>query len=136
MLISSKTGKLIYSKLELDALYRQRHWKEIQEKRKAFRHTVEYRQWQKGYQLIYRTKRRGLTEEQFQNLLIIQNFSCAICMEKLIKPQIDHNHITNQTRGILCIKCNTTLGRIENTNFYYKSQQYLQRYENVSILRK
>jgi len=53
----------------------------------------------------------GLTKEEFDSLLLKQNNRCAICSKKLKqKPHIDHNHRTNEVRGILCKSCNFLLG--------------------------
>jgi len=40
---------------------------------------------------------------------------------------IDHNHVTGKVRGLLCVSCNTTLGRLENNDFMSKAKAYLER---------
>lgn len=63
----------------------------------------------------------GLSIEDYQNLLFIQNFSCKICLEK--RPlQVDHNHKTGQVRGLLCGQCNRDLAVIEK---YFNIQIFL-----------
>lgn len=65
---------------------------------------------------IYRKYK--LTEEQFNKLLNDQNKLCAICKTQLdltsLKNNnrvcIDHDHITNKVRSILCHKCNSGIG--------------------------
>ena len=52
----------------------------------------------------------NMTLEDFEALLVAQRGLCAICRDKLIKPCIDHCHITSRVRGILCGRCNTGLG--------------------------
>lgn len=67
-------------------------------------------------------QRYGLTGPQREVLLEQQNSQCKLCYDKIeftgTKSQysacIDHNHKTNQVRGILCGNCNTWLGYFEN----------------------
>lgn len=39
-----------------------------------------------------------------------QNGRCAICFDLLDTPHLDHSHVTNEVRGLLCNKCNLGLG--------------------------
>jgi hypothetical protein len=45
-----------------------------------------------------------------------QNNRCAICFTDFdgIKPQVDHNHMTNKIRGLLCGKCNKAVGLLQD----------------------
>jgi hypothetical protein len=55
----------------------------------------------------------GITVNQFNGMLVLQNNACAICKVKFIVKKhrhIDHDHKTGKVRGILCHKCNTSLG--------------------------
>lgn len=52
----------------------------------------------------------SLTEEQYQQMLLLQAGECAICTMKMDKPHVDHNHKTKVVRGLLCDKCNRGLG--------------------------
>jgi Recombination endonuclease VII len=73
----------------------------------------------------YRLVRYGLTREQFERLLEIQEYACAMCRTPFEEDQpifIDHDHSCcqdeksscgNCIRGLLCLSCNTTLGLIE-----------------------
>jgi hypothetical protein len=61
----------------------------------------------------YLIKRQyGLNEDQFYDLIDFQGNKCGICKIPLDKVQIniDHDHETGQIRGILCDKCNRSLG--------------------------
>jgi len=40
-----------------------------------------------------------------------QKGKCAICGNKLIKANTDHNHTSGEVRGLLCSRCNRALGR-------------------------
>lgn len=61
--------------------------------------------------------RYGITEEDIDAMFIRQNGKCGIC-QKFIKRSgnkdesinIDHDHVTNIVRGLLCRSCNTLLG--------------------------
>jgi Recombination endonuclease VII len=58
--------------------------------------------------------------------LLEENPVCQICGAKPKKNDlsIDHNHKTNEMRGVLCIRCNLALGFIEGP-FYQKAIEYL-----------
>lgn len=44
---------------------------------------------------------------------------CEICRRPCKVPNIDHNHRTGRTRGILCTACNTRLGHLERRQTWY-----------------
>jgi hypothetical protein len=55
----------------------------------------------------------GITEEQYQELMSAQSGVCAICKGPNVADRrlgVDHDHITNAVRGLLCINCNYGLG--------------------------
>ncbi len=81
--------------------------------------------------LVDRNLRRkfGISLVEYQEKLKKQNNSCAICKKT---PQengkmlaVDHNHVTNRNRSLLCSSCNICIGFIEknkldsNTIFQY-----------------
>src|SRR3990167_4293603 len=79
------------------------------------------RQKLRGYEL---KRRYNITEEQYQQIIKIQNGCCAICKNprKLI---IDHNHITGKVRGLLCYQCNFALGLLqEDFNVFTNAIEY------------
>lgn len=51
----------------------------------------------------------GVTKEQYLLLLKKQDSKCAICLIK-DKLEIDHDHVTNKIRGLLCGRCNRAIG--------------------------
>jgi hypothetical protein len=55
-------------------------------------------------------RKYGLTPEDYQDLVKQQENCCAICRTNNYPLVIDHNHETNQVRGLLCSYCNTGLG--------------------------
>jgi hypothetical protein len=58
----------------------------------------------------------NMTLQELEVMKIAQNYKCKICDEK--KPLvIDHCHVTNKVRGLLCITCNAGIGMLkENEN--------------------
>jgi Recombination endonuclease VII len=56
---------------------------------------------------------------QYNQLLDKQNGGCGICgrkppFGKFKRLSVDHSHITGEVRGLLCMFCNSFLGRIED----------------------
>ena len=64
--------------------------------------------------------RYGMDRTQQVKLLETQDFKCKLCsieVELFQGPRggmIDHNHITGEVRGVLCNRCNTIVGSLEN----------------------
>lgn len=55
----------------------------------------------------------GLTPDDYQQMLEDQNYVCAICGGNPNPERwlcVDHNHETEEVRGLLCIGCNAGLG--------------------------
>ena len=66
----------------------------------------------------------GLTEESFNSMLLGQGGVCAICKKDdwgQQGPHIDHDHETNDVRGILCHYCNAGLGHFRDNPEYMAS---------------
>jgi hypothetical protein len=75
----------------------------------------EYRrQNPKSYQTAWLKHRYKITPDQLIELLRAYNNQCAVCFQsekyETRRLCIDHNHMTNQIRGILCNNCNRALG--------------------------
>lgn len=57
----------------------------------------------------------GLTEAGFLQLVEMQKGKCAICEDPLAEiPYVDHDHETNEVRGLLCVRCNTGIGHLRD----------------------
>lgn len=59
----------------------------------------------------------GITREKFYALLEAQGWCCAICRRLPKRGQklvVDHCHRTAKFRGMLCIQCNTALGKFND----------------------
>ena len=89
------------------------------------------RRWNQAYRLV----RYGLTREQFDRLLEVEEYACAMCHTTFEEDQpifIDHDHACcpdgksscgKCVRGLLCLSCNTTFGLIERK--YELARAYL-----------
>lgn len=53
--------------------------------------------------------RYGITDAVRAEVVDLQGGRCSICAE-LVNLVIDHCHTTNRVRGLICGRCNTTLG--------------------------
>ena len=73
--------------------------------------------------------------EWYENEFAKQGGVCAICgdppgVNRTKRLSIDHNHTTQQNRGLLCVLCNTALNRIEKVaSWGAKAEAYLAKYE-------
>lgn len=77
-----------------------------------------------------RLKKYGISIEQYLEMYSNQEGKCAICN---IKPNIrvldvDHNHATGKVRGLLCRRCNMSIGRFEdNAMLLRNAASYIER---------
>lgn len=72
----------------------------------------------------------GLSEAAFFSLLAGQGGVCAICGsgDWSKKPCVDHDHVTGTVRGILCRKCNSGIGFLDDDpDLVRTALQYLER---------
>lgn len=88
-------------------------------------------------------KKHGLSLDDFAWMLQEQMGVCAICgQNETVKDRwgnvrrldVDHNHITNKNRGLLCQSCNTALGKLradEGIDLFIEAIKYIRRYENA-----
>ena len=77
--------------------------------------------------ISHRRSKYGITEEQYNNMILSQNNLCAICNNPSSKTlHIDHDHKTGEVRGLLCSNCNMGMGFFkDNTVFLNNAIQYL-----------
>jgi hypothetical protein len=92
----------------------------------------------KGCSLNLNYKNRGIinpdgsqfTIEDYNKAFIKQDGKCKICGKSQLnlerKLQADHDHITGIFRSLLCIFCNTDVGRYENRKI--EIEKYLKDY--------
>jgi hypothetical protein len=74
----------------------------------------------------YHLRRRyGITAAQFDAMFAEQGGLCAIC-RAAPGVQVDHDHLTNHVRGLLCFNCNGALGQFrDRTDLMERAIAYL-----------
>lgn len=88
---------------------------------------AQYRQTEEYHQGIARRSRKhahGITDEQYQDLLVKQGGVCAICKQpetarhkrtgRVHNLTVDHDHTTGVVRGLLCRRCNNAIGWLDD----------------------
>ena len=79
----------------------------------------------------------GLTLAQYNEMLEAQGGGCAICEQKptTIRLAVDHDHITGTIRGLLCIGCNTTVGKLRDSpELVEKLRRYLYKHSQLKLV--
>lgn len=85
-----------------------------------------------------------ITLEEYNQMLLDQNLVCAICKreetsvdKKLGKVRdlaVDHCHTTGKVRGLLCWKCNTSLGKFQDSvELLQNAIKYLNKSKELSL---
>lgn len=79
----------------------------------------------------------GISLEDFENILELQNHSCAICSfsfdytSQSKGPHVDHDHESGKVRMILCRFCNNLLGYADdNIVILENAIKYLEKYND------
>lgn len=65
----------------------------------------------------HRLERYRIDPDGFAQTLYTQNHACKICETPFTSSRnayVDHDHETGHIRGLLCPKCNTTIGFLES----------------------
>ena len=73
----------------------------------------------------------GITPDQYEEIFESQDYKCAICgTEECASGKsfsIDHDHKTGEVRGILCMDCNVSLGKLkDDPELFRKAAEYLE----------
>lgn len=81
------------------------------------------------------TRIYNIDQETYDNMILDQQGVCAICKrpetrDKTKYLSVDHDHLTNKVRGLLCAKCNSALGQFEdNIEVMENAILYLKKYK-------
>jgi hypothetical protein len=97
---------------------------------KARKYRAKHPEYMKDYHLRYRY---GITLDEYNKMFDAQMGCCAGCgvhQSELSKPlYLDHDHVTERPRGLLCHNCNTVLGHVKDNKSVLQSLlSYLGRY--------
>jgi hypothetical protein len=135
---------------EAQRRYSQKHKEKERQRLKERQSNPAYKEYQKKYRERNREKAKatsqewrdtehgrnkmllnkyGITLNQYNELLEKQLHACAICKEpesqtnwgKTKRLAVDHCHNTGRVRGLLCQRCNTTLGRYEDDPYVWEN---------------
>lgn len=80
----------------------------------------------------------NLTLRDYELMLKSQNRVCKICEQPETKKNkngniqslsVDHCHLTDKIRGLLCSQCNPMLGVLENKEWCEKAADYLKKHK-------
>jgi hypothetical protein len=100
--------------------------------------------WRNNPKILARQRRHnhGITDAEYQAMREAQGGVCALCGQPeihrikgtLLSLAVDHDHVTGQIRGLLCMKCNHALGYLERygPGWVAKVWRYLERAKNVT----
>lgn len=81
----------------------------------------------------YHLSKFGLTPDDYDRMLESQNGGCAICGRRPrddISLHVDHDHRTGKIRGLLCFRCNNSLGDLgDDPELLRKAISYLDQYD-------
>lgn len=90
--------------------------------------------------------RHGITLAEYQKMFAAQNGLCAICQRQNLKSDgtakwlvVDHDHVTDVVRGLLCDPCNRGIGFLrDDVENLERAVEYLRRSRGnvVALLRK
>lgn len=78
----------------------------------------------------------GITPEMREAMIISQDFKCAICFKEILDINssdwaIDHNHLTDKLRQMLCRPCNSAIGLLkEDVLIFTSAIRYIERHKN------
>ena len=87
---------------------------------------------------LYHLRHRGeWTVEEYRQRWEEQDGKCAICGQSetsVLKGKVralaaDHDHATGEPRGLLCFRCNSTLGKFEERlDLFQSATDYLKKW--------
>lgn len=80
--------------------------------------------WEERRREDYLNFKHGISKKKYKEMYNQQNGMCLICSQKIDfkgrGTHVDHSHKTGKIRGLLCLNCNTGIGKFK---------------ENITVLR-
>jgi hypothetical protein len=112
---------------EMSRKYYIKNKKKIQQKAKLY--YIKNKEYLDRKSIKWRFKNLyGITISEKNHRYREQHGKCLICNQKYSKLEVDHNHNTKKTRGLLCFKCNRGLGCFnENIKILLSAILYLKK---------
>jgi len=108
-----------------------KRWREKNKERHAERNREWYRNNLDRVQNTVLKQKFGITKVEYYTLVANQNGVCAIFKRECKSGRnlaVDHCHSTGKIRGLLCTKCNTAIGSLEESEVLFLSAlEYLKR---------
>lgn len=112
-------AKARYPQVRDQAIERAKKWREdnierFRENQRRMRSTPEGKRRQREGHL---KRKFGMTIEDYKRMLEEQGGGCATCGRPPrpdIALHIDHDHETGRVRGLLCFRCNNSLGDLDD----------------------
>lgn len=129
--------------------YFQVHRGKYQEANKRWRDThkewrLQYgREWTKNHKKevsearkrCYYKKKYGLTLGEREKMILAQDSLCRLCLRPLSSlpsfTHVDHDHLNNVVRGILCGSCNYKMSGVDDEEWLVKAIEYRDKYRKV-----
>lgn len=126
------------------------YWRKYYQEHKAEKYTEEYKTENAARSRAYYHKNKnekreswkarvfkhqyGITLEEKESIFVQQGKVCPICLRSVPPTSkgwaMDHDHVTNKIRGVLCGYCNTVLGLLdENIDNFFRAIEYLNKHK-------
>jgi len=98
-----------YRKTDRYRKARNKYWDSVKDKEKKKRQLPENKRIRREYDL---QRHYGISLDRHYQMWVNQKGRCDLCGKPIDYEKIhtDHNHITNNVRGLTCIQCNSLLG--------------------------
>jgi hypothetical protein len=111
--------KRYYDANRTEAIARVKRWQQANQERvnavqRARRANPEVKRQMREYHL---QRTFGISISEYEAMLAVQDGGCAICKRPpspSISLHVDHDHETGRIRGLLCFRCNNSLGDLDD----------------------
>jgi Recombination endonuclease VII len=82
-------------------------------------------------------RKYGITLADYEQMLENQRGGCGICGAPPgdVSLHVDHDHLTGEIRGLLCVKCNNAIGAFhESHDLFQAAADYLEQDDELASL--